>query len=203
MWRKLTMYVHSTNLDFPIQILSFSSWYAAVIRHGTLLSQWMRRQLLETSTVEALPDIKLSYFDVGVEVTKFVAVLILFNGKFSTFCGLGQTGKHQPSWFSQQASHHTTLSSYIAWLLAGVLSKVDFLHCNACVACQGKNRSKFVSFSCEIKAYCVFLLCASIISGPLRLNFKILRHFFTCKLTCIAYLDNISLKVPVVLCLFL
>ena len=161
MWRKLTMYVHSTNLEFPIQILSFSSWYAAVIRHGTLLSQWMRRQLLETSTVEALPDIKLSFFDVGVEVTKFVAVLILFNGKFSTFCGLGQTGKHQPSWFSQQASHHTTLSSYIAWLLAGVLWNADFPRCIAMHALLVTVRIEVNSFLFHVKfqhivsCYCV------------------------------------------------
>ena len=129
--------------------------------------------------------------------------LSLSTVNFWLFFSLGQTWKHQPSWFSQQASHHTTLSSYIAWLLAGVLWKVDFLHCNACVACQGKNRSKFVSFSCEIQAYCVFLLCASIKAGPLRLNFKMPRLVFTCKLTCMAYLNDISLKVPIVLCIFL
>ena len=50
----------------------------------------MRRQLLETSTVDALPD-QLGYIDVGVEVTKCVSLFMPFNGKFSTFCSLGQT----------------------------------------------------------------------------------------------------------------
>ena len=121
--------------------------------------------------------------------------LSLSTVNFWLFFSLGQTWKHQPSWFSQQASHHTTLSSYIAWLLAGVLGKVDFPHCIAMHALLVKVRIEINSFLFHVKSkhtlYCVFMLCASIISGPLRL---ILRHFFTCKLTCIAYLNNISLK---------
>ena len=49
----------------------------------------MRRQLLETSTVEALPD-KLGYFDVGVEVFKCVAALSLSTVNFRLFVAWGK-----------------------------------------------------------------------------------------------------------------
>ena len=118
MWRKLKS-VHSTNLEFQIQFLIFRLTYC--IRHGTVLNQWMRRQLLETRHIgkhsRRSRHSRTSYVDVDVKFTNCVAVFIPFNGKFSTFCSLGQSWKHQLSWFS-----HTTLLSCISWLLAGVLS---------------------------------------------------------------------------------
>ena len=98
---------------------------------------------------------------------------------FLLFFSLGQTWKHQPSWFSQQASHHTTLSSYIAWLLAGVLCKVDFPHCIAMHALLVKVRIEVNSFLFHVKSkhtvssYCV-QVSYQVPWG--RLNFKILLH---------------------------
>ena len=110
--------------------------------------------------IEAHPD-KLIDVGVHVEVTEFVAVFIPFNGKFSTFCSLGQTWRHQLSWFSLQVSHHTTLSSYIAWLLAGVLWNVDFPRCIAMHALLVTVRIEVNSFLFHVKfqhivsCYCV------------------------------------------------
>ena len=145
-------WVHSTDLQFQI----FGLLY--LIRHGTLLNQSMRRQLLETST-NTLDSQRHSPL-VGKLQCRCVG-FIPFNGKFSTFFSLGQTWRHQLSWFSQQASHHTTLSSYIAWLLAG--ENVDFPHCIAMHALLVKVRIEVNSFLFHVKSkhtvssYCVQL----------------------------------------------
>ena len=104
--------------------------------------------------------------------------LSLSTVNFWLFLSLGQTWKHQPSWFSQQAPHHTTLSSYIAWLLAGVLCKV-FPHCIAMHALLVKVRIELNSFLFHVKSkhtvssYCV-QVSYQVPWG--RLNFKILLH---------------------------
>ena len=128
--------------------------------------------------------------------TKCVAVFIPFNGKFATFCSLGQTWKHQLSWFYKQASYQATLSSSIAWPLAGVLWKAVFPHCIAMHTLLVKVRIEVNAFLFHVKSkYTVSSYCVQV-------SYQV-PHFFTCKLTCIAHLNNISLKLPIVLCLFL
>ena len=138
--------------DSENNLLNFSAFY--FIRQVTLLNQSMRRQYCQRHR-------QTQSVDIGVEVTECVAVFIPFNGEFSTFCSLGQTWRHQLSWFSQQASHLTTSSSYIAWLLAGVLWNVDFPHCIAMHALLVKVGIEVNSFLFHVKSkhtvssYCV------------------------------------------------
>ena len=66
-----------------------------LMRHGTLLNQSMRRQLLETRHMNKHSrqsrHSQTSFISFAVEFTKCVAVVIPFNGEFATFCSLGQT----------------------------------------------------------------------------------------------------------------
>ena len=68
------------------------------------------------------------------EFTKCVAVFILFNRKFVTFCSWGKPELI----FQASVISNNFIKQH---RLASLKSRFSALHCNACVACQGKNRS--------------------------------------------------------------
>ena len=114
----------------------------------------MRRQLLEISTVDELPD-KLASTSVWQLQSVWLS-LSLSTENVRLFVAWGK-----PENISRVNYLSKYNSSYIAWPLAGVLCKVDFPHCIAMHALLVKVRIEVNSFLFHVKSkhtvssYCV------------------------------------------------